>query len=135
MAACKYTFRDFWSRKSGGGEGCNCPMEPQHARAVERVIENAKKKAEADMIQDEIAAAKAEQASAYAPRAWTVTHLRRTYETTAKTSAQAINNVRYLLYGTRPVNSLAPFHAEPKRMGNLSISTAAKRLAALAANH
>jgi hypothetical protein len=137
VAACKWTFRDFWARKSGGGEGCNCPMTPTHACAVERVIENAERRkaeAEARAVQDEIAAAKAERECAFAPRAWIVTHLRRTYETTAKTSAQAVNNVRFQIYGTRPLNTLAPFHAEPKRTGNISISSAARRLAALAQN-
>lgn len=137
VAACKWTFRDFWARKSGGGEGCNCPMTPTHARAVERVIENAERRkaeAEARAVQDEIAAAKAERECTFAPRAWIVTHLRRSYETTAKTSAQAVNNVRFQLYGTRPLNTLAPFYAEPKRTGNISISSAARRLAALAQN-
>ena len=137
VAACKWTFRDFWARKSGGGEGCNCPMTPTHARAVERVIENAERRraeAEARAVQDEIAAAKAERECAFAPRAWIVTHLRRSYETTAKTSAQAVNNVRFQLYGTRPAETLAPFYAEPKRTGNISISSAARRLAALAQN-
>ena len=137
VAACKWTFRDFWARKSGGGEGCNCPMTPTHARAVERAIENAERRkaeAEARAVQDEIAAAKAERECAFAPRAWIVTHLRRSYETTAKTSAQAVNNVRFQIYGTRPLNTLAPFYAEPKRTGNISISSAARRLAALAQN-
>ena len=137
VAACKWTFRDFWARKSGGGEGCNCPMTPTHARAVERVIENAERRraeAEARAVQDEIAAAKAERECAFAPRAWIVTHLRRSYETTAKTSAQAVNNIRFQIYGTRPLTTLAPFYAEPKRTGNTSISSAARRLAALAQN-
>ena len=132
VAACKWTFRDFWRDKSHGGEGCKCPMTPTHARAVEKAIEDDKKRAEAELIQDELLAAKAERECAFAPRAWIVTHLRRSYETTAKTSAQAVNNVRFQIYGTRPLNTLAPFYAEPKRTGNISISSAARRLAALA---
>jgi len=132
VAACKWTFRDFWRDKSHGGEGCNCPMTPTHARAVEKAIEDGKKRVEAEIVQDEIAAAKAERECAFAPRAWIVTHLRHTYETTAKTSAQAVNNVRFQIYGTRPLTTLAPFHAEPKRGGNIPISSAARRLAALA---
>jgi len=135
VAACKWTFRDFWRDKSHGGEGCNRPMTPTHARAVEKAIEEGKKHVEAEIVQDEIAAAKAERECAFAPRVWIVTHLRHTYETTAKTSAQAINNVRFQIYGTRPLTTLAPFHAEPKRVvvrGNIPISRAAERLAKLA---
>ena len=109
-------------------------MTPKHARAVEKAIEEGKKHVEAEFVQDEIAAAKAERECAFAPRAWSVTHLRHTYETTAKTSAQAVNNVRFQIYGTRPLTTLAPFHAEPKRGGNIPISSAARRLAALAQN-
>lgn len=134
VAACKWTFRDFWRDKSHGGEGCECPMTPTHARAVEAAIDDAKKQAEAELVQDEIAAAKAERECAFAPRVWIVTHLRRSYETTAKTSAQAINNIRFVLYRNRPAASLPPFHAVPKRAGNISISSAARRLAALAQN-
>ena len=135
VAACKWTFRDFWRDKSHGGEGCECPMTPKHARAVEAAIADAKKLAEGELIQDELTAAKAEQDATFAPREWIVTHLRHTYETTAKTPEGAVNNIRFKLYGTRPMRTLAPFHAEPKRgvvRGNIPISRAAERLAKLA---
>ncbi|MBQ1344816.1 MAG: hypothetical protein IIY62_00495 [Kiritimatiellae bacterium] len=144
VAACKHTFGAYWDAKSGGGEGCHYPLAPEHARAVEREMakaraverEMAKARAvaAAQVVQDELMAAKAEGESALAPRVWAVTHLRREYETTARTAAQAINNIRFVLYRNRPAASLPPFHAEPKRTGNISISSAARRLAALAQN-
>jgi hypothetical protein len=103
---------------------------------TEAAIADAKKLAEAELVQDELTAAKAEQDATFAPREWIVTHLRHTYETTAKTPEGAVNNIRFKLYGTRPMRTLAPFHAEPKRVvgrGNIPISRAAERLAKLAA--
>ncbi|MBQ1345235.1 MAG: hypothetical protein IIY62_02635 [Kiritimatiellae bacterium] len=134
VAACKHTFGAYWDAKSGGGEGCHYPLAPEHARAVEREMAKARAVAAAQVVQDELMAAKAEGESALAPRVWAVTHLRREYETTARTAAQAINNIRFVLYRNRPAASLPPFHAEPKRTGNISISSAARRLAALAQN-
>ena len=134
VAACKHTFGAYWEAKSGGGAGCHYPLAPEHARSVEREMEKARAVAAAQVVQDELLAAKAESESAFAPRVWVVTHLRREYESTARTAAQAINNIRFVLYRNRPAASLPPFHAVPKRAGNISISSAARRLAALAQN-
>lgn len=124
LAACKHTFGKYWADKSHGGKGCDAPLAPGHAEAVAAAIE----KAEAAKVQDDLFAAKAEAECKYAEREWIVVHMCREYPTTAKTAAGAINNIRFKLYGTRPMRSLPPFAAKPKRIGNLSAAAAVARL-------
>ncbi len=130
--ACMHTFGKFWHAKSGGGEGCELPMSEEHARAVEKVLDEQAAKA-ANAAQDDLFVAQAEKNSAFSPREWVVTHRCRDYETTAKTQAAAINNVRFKLYGTRPLASLPPFSVKPKPCGTINSIDAARRLARFAA--
>lgn len=130
--ACMHTFGAYWHAKSGGGNGCTLPMTAEHARAVERVLD-AQAAKEAESAQADLFTARQEAESAFAPREWVVSHKCRDYETTAKTQAQAINNVRFKLYGTRPASCLAPFSAHPKPCGTMTNVEAARRLARFAA--
>ena len=132
LAACKHTFGAYWAAKSRNGEGCDAPMSAEHARRVEEAVAAAKAREDAEKMQDDLFAAKAEAECRFSAREWIVTHMCREHETTAKTEAGAINNIRFKLYGTRPMRSLPPFSARPKRVGTISISSAARRLAALA---
>lgn len=129
LRACKHTFGAFYDAKSGGGAGCNAPLSAEHAEAVEAAMErNA-----AEMMQPDIFAQKAEDESRFAKREWIVTHMCREYPTTAKTEEGAINNVRWNIYGPRPMRTLPPFAARPKRIGNMSRAAACARLARLTA--
>lgn len=60
-----------------------------------------------------------------------VTHGGREYSVVATSEAQAVNSVRYRLYGTRPAASLPPFTARRKTSGQ----TLAKRDALARLNH
>ena len=131
VAACTLTFGKFYADKSSGGAGCNAPLTAEHAARVMETVEKAGRK-EAGRVQADIFAEKAENECRFAPREWIVTHRCREYSTTAKTAAAAVNCVRFRLYGARPEASLPPFSARPKMAGNISISSAARRLAALA---
>ncbi|MBQ1428102.1 MAG: hypothetical protein IIZ06_00395 [Kiritimatiellae bacterium] len=130
VAACKWTFRDYWRDKSHGGAGCNAPLTAEHAARVMETVEKAGRK-EAARVQADIFAEKAENDCRFAPREWIVTHRCREYSTTAKTAAAAVNCVRFRLYGARPEASLPPFSARPKSVGNISTANAARRLARL----
>lgn len=131
LAACKHTFGVYWAAKSRNGEGCNAPMTAEHARRVEESVAAAKAREDAEKMQDDLFAAKAEAECRFSAREWIVTHMCREHETTAKTEAGAVNNVRFKLYGTRPMRSLPPFSAQPKRIGNISANNATARIARL----
>jgi len=129
LRACKHTFGAFYAAKSRNGAGCNAPLSDAHAAAVEAVLD-----AHAtDIMQADIFAQKAEDESRFFKREWIVTHMRREYPTIAKTPEGAINNVRWNIYGNRPQNSLPPFDARPKTLGNMSRQDACARLARLTA--
>ena len=132
IAACKFAFGRYWNAKSDGGKGCRRPLASDYAKRLQKAIDDAKRKEAEEVMQAELEAARAEQSSAYSPRVWIVAHLRHTYETTAKTAEGAINNIRFKLYGTRPISKCSPFEAKPKQCGTITISSAAARLAAFA---
>ena len=129
LRACKHTFGAYYDAKSGGGAGCDAPLTDDHAAAVEAAMEAQA----AEMMQADIFAQKAEDESRFARREWIVTHMRREYPTLAKTPEGAINNVRWNIYGNRPLNSLPPFDAKPKTIGNMSRVAACERLTRLTA--
>ena len=133
IAACRYTFGKYWYDKSHGGEGCCRPIGKLQAEAIMDAVERGKR-ADAAEVQETFDSAKAEAESAYAARAWNVEHLGKIHETTAKSAAAAVNNIRFILYGLRPTSSLPPFRAYPKPTGRnpISPSVAARRLALLA---
>ena len=129
LRVCKHTFGVYYTEKSHGGAGCNAPMSAERAEAVEAALD----KADADMVQADIFAQKSEDDSRFAKREWIVTHMCREYPTTAKTPEGAVNNIRWKIYGNRPLHSLPPFAARPKRIGNVSRAAACARLARLTA--
>ena len=129
LRACRHTFGAYYNAKSGGGEGCNAPLSAEHADAVEAALDAHA----AEAVQADIFAQKAEDESRFAKREWIVVHMCREYPTTAKTPEGAINNVRWQLYGPRPLRSLPPFAAKPVRIGNVTRADACARLARLTA--
>lgn len=129
LRACKHTFGAYYDAKSGGGAGCDTPLTDDHAAAVEAAMEAQA----AEMAQVDLFAQKAEDESRFARREWIVTHMRREYPTVAKTPEGAINNIRWQLYGPRPMRTLPPFAAKPKTLGNVSRINACRRLARLTA--
>lgn len=131
LAACKHTFGAYWAAKSRNGEGCDAPMTAEHTRRVAESVAAAKAREDAEKMQDDLFAAKAEAECRFSAREWIVTHMCREHETTAKTEAGAINNIRFRLYGSRPMRTLPPFSARPKRIGSISANKAAARLARL----
>lgn len=129
LRACKHTFGAYYAEKSHDGAGCDAPMSAEHAEAVEAALD----KAAADMAQADLFAQKAEDESRFAKREWIVVHMCREYPTMAKTPEGAINNIRWQLYGPRPMRTLPPFDAKPKTIGNMSRVAACERLARLTA--
>ena len=129
LRACRHTFGALYAAKSGGGEGCNAPLSAEHADAVEAALDAHA----AEAVQTDIFAQKAEDESRFAKREWIVVHMCREYPTTAKTPEGAINNVRWQLYGPRPLRSLPPFAAKPVRIGNVTRADVCARLARLTA--
>jgi len=134
--ACEFTFGKFWrSYKSSGGKGCNKPLEAVHREA----ILNAKRIAEcAESVYGKgIKPADVPLQTATAPSAifhkWFVTHDGSEYTTAAKTEREAINNIRFKLYGRKPLEELPAFSARMvTSKGTISKLDAIQRLKLMA---
>lgn len=128
LRACRRAMGEFWSARSRSGAGCDNPFTAEQARALDPTEESDAPAQDKSAPPPDLFVERENAESAFAPRPWIVQHLRREYETMAKTEADAINKVRFRLYGLRPRQTLAPFAAHVKRLGDIPRAAAIERL-------
>ena len=105
---CRHTFRNgAYEAKSHGGKGCNAPITvtPDHLRAM-RMAKADETKADSGNLQS---ASSPQTTQSTLWHKYIVTHRLKEYASVAHSPEQAVNFVRFKLYGARLADTLPPF--------------------------
>lgn len=106
---CEYAFGRYWSAKSHGGVGCDQPLTwvtRRHVAAMEeaKTVSHTASQTVSQDVMPKIAATGVWHK-------WLVRHKGQDFQTAAKSEAEAVNFIRFKLYGTTPLDRLPPFAA------------------------